>query len=69
MDGTAFAHTRRKGTKAGGQLSCESSIGCEDEDFDDRGRGTEGGLVVHRKAAKYKHSAGPKENTVRESNC
>jgi hypothetical protein len=58
MAGTVFAQTRRKDTKGGGQFSYESSIGV-DEDLLDRGRGTEGGCVVHRNAAKYKHNAGP----------
>jgi len=57
MDGTVLAHTRRKETKAGGQLSAESSICCDV--FVLRGSGTEGGLVVQRRAAKYRHSAGP----------
>lgn len=57
MAGTVFAQTRRKETKGGGQLSYESSIGVDDDL--ERGRGTEGGWVVHRNAAKYKHNAGP----------
>ena len=61
MVGTVFAQTRRKETKGGGQLSYESSIGVDDDDddLDNRGRGTDGGCVVHRNAAKYKHNAGP----------
>ena len=61
MVGTVFAQTRRNGMKGGGQFSYERSIGVDDDDDDDvdRGRGTEGGFVVHRKAAKYKHNAGP----------
>jgi hypothetical protein len=35
-----------------------------DDDLD-RGRGTEGGCVVHRNAAKYKHNAGPGRKRVR----
>lgn len=58
MVGTVFAQTRRKETKVGGQFSNESSIGVDDDDLE-RGRGTEGGSVVHRNAAKYKHNAGP----------
>lgn len=61
MEGTEFAHTRRKETNGGGQFSYESSIGWEDLDFEERGSGTEGGFVVLRKAAKYKHSAGPRK--------
>ena len=59
MAGTVFAQTRRKETKGGGQFSYERSIGIDDLDDDDRGRGTEGGWVVQRNAAKYKHNAGP----------
>ena len=63
MVGTVFAQTRRKEMKGGGQFSYESSIGVDDDDDDDdlldRGRGTEGGFVVHLNAAKYKHNAGP----------
>lgn len=60
MVGTVFAQTRRKEMKGGGQFSYESSIGVDDDDdLLDRGRGTEGGFVVHRNAAKYKHNAGP----------
>ena len=57
MAGTVFAQTRRKEMKGGGQFSYESSKGVDDDL--DRGRGTEGGFVVHRNAAKYKHNAGP----------
>jgi hypothetical protein len=57
IEGTVLAHTRRKEMNAGGQLSYESSIGVED--FEALGRGTEGGFVVDRNAAKYRHSAGP----------
>jgi hypothetical protein len=48
--------------KGGGQFSYESCIGADadDNDLDGRGRGTEGGFVVHRNAAKYKHNAGPR---------
>jgi hypothetical protein len=65
MVGTAsvFAQTRRKEKKGGGQFSYESSIGVDDDL--DRGRGTEGGCVVHRNAAKYKHNAGPGRKRVR----
>lgn len=38
-------------------MSAESSSG--DEDLVARGSGTDGGFVVHRSAAKYKHNAGP----------
>lgn len=31
-----------------------------EEDLEGRGSGTEGGLVVDLRAAKYRHSAGPK---------
>lgn len=51
----------------GGQFSYESSIGCERADFEERGKGTDGGLVVHRKAAKYRHNAGPKNKFSRWS--
>ena len=44
----------------GGQFSYESSVGCERPDFEERGSGTDGGLVVHRNAAKYRHNAGPR---------
>jgi hypothetical protein len=59
MEGTVLAHTRRKEVKAGGQLSAVSSIGGDDLLL--RGSGTEGGLVVQRRAAKYRHNAGPNE--------
>jgi hypothetical protein len=59
MEGTVLAHTRRKEVKAGGQLSAVSSIGGDDLLI--RGSGTEGGLVVQRRAAKYRHNAGPNE--------
>jgi hypothetical protein len=41
----------------GGQFAQDSSIRCEE--FLCRGSGTEGGLVVHCKAVKYRHNAGP----------
>ena len=39
-------------------------MGCDEEEADGRdlgfrGRGTDGGLVVERRAAKYRHNAGP----------
>ena len=40
---------------AGGFMMRESAL---------RGRGTEGGSVVHRKAAKYRHNAGPRNRRV-----
>jgi hypothetical protein len=49
--------TSRKEANAGGQFAGERSTGLEF--FDDRGRGTEGGDVVQRSAAKYRHNAGP----------
>ena len=50
MGSTFFAQTRKNDTKAGGQLSNDrSTLGIA---FDVRGSGTEGGCVVHRKAAK-----------------
>lgn len=63
MAGTVFAQTRRKETKGGGQFSYESSMGVDDDL--DRGRGTDGGWVVHRNAAKYKHNAGPDRKRLR----
>lgn len=64
MEGTVLAHTRRKEMKAGGQLSYERSMGFDEKDLDvdERGSGTEGGWVVHRNAAKYKHKAGPRRD-------
>ncbi len=50
MDGTDLAHTERNEVNAGGQFSAESSVGSDD--LLRRGRGTEGGFVVHRRAAK-----------------
>lgn len=51
MLGTASAQTMRKGRKGTGQLLSERSMGglCV---FERRGRGTDGGLVVDRSAAK-----------------
>lgn len=49
--GTACDHTVRKGRKATGQLAVERSLGGAD-DFVVLGRGTDGGLVVDRRAAK-----------------
>jgi hypothetical protein len=58
--GTHSDQRRMKGTKVAGQLASESVR--RGEDFPAlpvRGRGTEGGLVVQRSAAKKRHSAGP----------
>jgi len=53
----------RKEVNAGGQFSAERSRGTLEDvmelDLPVRGRGTEGGSVVQRRAAKYKHKAGP----------
>lgn len=57
MRGTVDDQTFRKDMKAGGQFSCDRSSGADV--FVWRGRGTEGGDVVHLNAAKYKHRAGP----------
>lgn len=57
--GTLAAQTARKPRNEGGQLSAESSSG--GADLVARGSGTDGGFVVHRRAAKYKHNAGPVE--------
>ena len=62
MEGTVLAHTRRKEAKAGGQLAADSSVGNEVSVL--RGSGTEGGFVVLRRAAKYRHNAGPKETVI-----
>lgn len=51
MDGTVDVQTFRKGRKETGQLERESSAGLSC-DLERRGRGTEGGLVVERRAAK-----------------
>ena len=60
MSGTAEDQMWRKETKGRGQLASErSSWGA---DLLMRGRGTEGGRVVQRSAAKYRHSAGPVEH-------
>jgi len=48
---TVFDQTIRNGRKAGGQLVRERSDGAA-LDLERRGRGTEGGLVVDRRAAK-----------------
>lgn len=58
MGCTVDAHTVRKGRKGTGQLERERSVGGE-RDLVRRGSGTEGGFVVERSAAKYRHSAGP----------
>jgi hypothetical protein len=50
MTGTARDQTKRKDAKAGGQLSALSSRGASP--FVLRGRGTAGGFVVERRAAK-----------------
>jgi hypothetical protein len=50
MAGTASHQTWRNEAKAGGQFAGERSTG--DEVFDNRGRGTDGGDVVQRRAAK-----------------
>jgi hypothetical protein len=42
-----------------GQFASLRSVGGLCADFVWRGRGTEGGDVVQRRAAKYRHSAGP----------
>ena len=63
MGSTVFAQTRRKDLKAGGQFSYDSSI-CG-ELLEALGKGTEGGLVVDLKAAKYKQSAGPKQDDIK----
>ena len=49
--GTECDHTVRKGRKAIGQLEVERSFGGA-EDLVVRGSGTDGGLVVERRAAK-----------------
>lgn len=51
MDGTVDVQTLRKGRKETGQFERESSAGLSC-DLERRGRGTEGGLVVERRAAK-----------------
>lgn len=48
----------RKGRKASGQFVRERSLGVL-VDLLSRGSGTDGGLVVERRAAKYRHNAGP----------
>ena len=58
MSGTALLQMVKNGRNASGQLTNDKSFGGA-EDFARRGRGTDGGSVVERKAAKYKHSAGP----------
>ena len=50
MAGTVSHQTWRNETKVGGQLVGERSIGVEF--FESRGRGTDGGDVVQRRAAK-----------------
>ena len=52
---------------AGGQFSVDSSIGCDL--LLCRGSGTDGGSVVQRRAAKYRHSAGPKRNVLNVSSA
>jgi hypothetical protein len=61
--GTHSAQRRRKGVNTVGQLERERL--CRGADFSRRGRGTEGGEVVLRSAAKYRHNAGPTEVTIR----
>lgn len=67
MGTTVEDQTRRKGWKAGGQLFKLRSVGSDAEEGDlvDFGNGTDGGEVVHRNAAKYKHSAGPVAGSAR----
>lgn len=60
-------HIWRKEMKAGGQFSGERSS-CS-ADLDERGKGTEGGVVVDRRAAKYKHNAGPRITVVDRHVC
>ncbi len=57
----------RKEINAGGQFSCDRS--CCSADLDVRGKGTEGGIVVDRRAEKYKHNAGPVTTVVNRSVC
>ena len=57
MSGTQVAQSRRKAMNVVGQFSSERSR--SGPDLVVRGRGTEGGFVVHLKAAKKRHSAGP----------
>lgn len=52
-------HTIKNGRKTSGQFDSDRSFGVLDVDLLRRGSGTEGGFVVERRAAKYKHSAGP----------
>ena len=60
MRGTFLAQTLRNDVNAGGQFSKDRSVGTEELPWPlDLGKGTEGGLVVQRKAAKYKQRAGP----------
>lgn len=59
ISGTVCDQTIRKGRNAGGQLERERSLGVILFAFVNRGRGTDGGLVVDLRAAKYKHNAGP----------
>jgi hypothetical protein len=62
MEGTVLAHTRRNEVKAVGQFSADSSSDGDVFELLLRGSGTEGGLVVQRRAAKYRHRAGPNEH-------
>ncbi len=52
MSGTVCDQTMRKGRNATGQFVIERSVGAEPWFFERRGRGTEGGEVVDRRAAK-----------------
>jgi len=62
--GTVSTHTRRKERKAIGQLFSDKSVIMPETPalLLRLGRGTDGGLVVHLRAAKYRQSAGPGEN-------
>jgi hypothetical protein len=55
-----FPQTRKNDRNAGGQFVSERSVGARV--LSRRGRGTEGGDVVHLNAAKYKHNAGPRNH-------
>ena len=57
MGGTVDDQTVRNDMKDCGQFSGDRSSGADV--FVLRGRGTEGGDVVHLSAAKYRHRAGP----------
>ena len=59
MGRTLRDQTSRKEWNAGGQFSGERSSAVAVLDV--LGNGTDGGTVVHRNAAKKRHSAGPDE--------